>query len=466
MARADKTSNARFGGTTGRRVFRLRSRPRTSRFVHRCVDAVRSGGDGSGIAAGRLTAFFVVALLAAQARPLVTSVGVMHEQIMSATRMSVWLGGAVVAAPVWCFALGGWLAFPARSRWGTVRVVAWALLVLVGALAARVAAGGAVLLVGTVVACLAVAVVTTLIPPIVQSIPDRCGRARLSASWGTVLGSGSAAGAFGTPLLAKVTSWRWAVGGWAVLAAVALVVWLIVNRDVRQRAPGPVPRASCVRAPAWSLTPRGTAWSLTLHFGLLTGFSFFVMGQLSVILQDVSGVPPSIAGGLFGVAMTIGMPIAAVAVPAMVRPGAHSAAIGATRRAGQSLQVAVVAIPSLVGTGGLLAAPTATPWVWAVSIGLGTPSVVVALALISMRTSEPEHTAALSSMVHSAGYVVAGVVISAVSALHGLTGGWAWSLRALMVVLIVQAVAGTRAGRPVIVVAAPSAKPSRRGHAS
>jgi cyanate permease len=40
-----------------------------------------------------------------------------------------------------------------------------------------------------------------------------------------------------------------------------------------------------------------------------------------------------------------------------------------------------------------------TPWLWALAIGLGTPSVVVTLALISLRTRDAEHTAALSSMV-------------------------------------------------------------------
>jgi CP family cyanate transporter-like MFS transporter len=143
----------------------------------------------------------------------------------------------------------------------------------------------------------------------------------------------------------------------------------------------------------------------------------------------------------------------------MIRHGAHGSAADASRRTRQSWQVCAFSAPSLIGTGGLLAAPTTTPWLWALAIGLGTPSVVVALALISLRTREAEHTAALSSMVHGVGYVIAGVVISVVSALHGLTGSWAWPLRVLMVVLIAQLIVGIRAARPGTVVAARDTNP-------
>ena len=148
-----------------------------------------------------------VPLLALNLRPAVTSMGSVLANIRSDTGMSAALASAVVAAPVWCFAAGGGLAWAMRVRFGTTRTVAIALTALMIALAGRVAAGPYVLLAGTVAACLAIAVLGTLLPAIVHAAPAR-GWAMLTGCYVAALGSGSAVGALVTPEITDHTSWK------------------------------------------------------------------------------------------------------------------------------------------------------------------------------------------------------------------------------------------------------------------
>jgi MFS transporter, CP family, cyanate transporter len=79
------------------------------------------------------------------------------------------------------------------------------------------------------------------------------------------------------------------------------------------------------------------------------------------------------------------------------------------------------------------------------------PAIVLALALISLRTTGPSSAAALSSVVNAAGYGLACLVALAVGLLHAATGTWTSPLAALLVVLAGQAGSGFVAGRPAAV---------------
>jgi MFS transporter, CP family, cyanate transporter len=384
-----------------------------------------------------------VPLLALNLRPAVTSVGAMLTDIESGTGMSTVLASAVVAAPVWCFAIGGALAWAMRSRLGTSRTVSFALAALAATLASRVLGGPYLLLGGTVVACLAIAVLGTLLPVITHAAPARAW-ALLTGCYVAAMGGGSGIGALITPQVAGHSSWQLGVSGWALLAAAAWAAWRVASRrftepPVRTRKnPGPA-----------GLAPAATAWSLTLHFGLTSGFTFSMMGWLPSILLDYAHVPPGRVEWMFTVAMALGVPVALL-VPKWAR--------ATTVQSG--LAVALAA-PSLIATVGLLVLPTWHPWLWAVGLGLGMPAVGLALAMISMRAAADADTAAaLSSMVQGIGYAIAGASALACGLIHSSTQAWDWPLLALLVILCGQIVAGMHAGLPVTV--SVGGRPARR----
>jgi CP family cyanate transporter-like MFS transporter len=383
-----------------------------------------------------LGVLIAIPLLALNLRPAVTSVGSMLADIRSGTGMSAVLASAVVAAPVWCFAAGGALAWAMRSRFGTSRTVSLALAVLAATLAARVLAGPYLLLAGTVVACLAIAVLGTLLPVITHAAPAKAW-ALLTGCYVAALGGGSGIGALITPQVAGESSWQLGVSAWALLAAAAWAAWRVASRRFSE------PAVRAKKQPGVrTLAPANTAWSLTIHFGLTSGFTFSIMGWLPSILLDYSHVDPPMVEWLFTVAMALGVPIALL-VPKWARA-----------TAGQSGLAVALAAPNLVAIVGLLMFPTFNPWLWAIGLGLGMPAVGLALAMISLRAAPDGDTAAaLSSMVQGVGYAIAGVTALGCGLLHSSTDGWEWPILGLLVILCGQIVAGMHAGLPVTVYA-------------
>lgn len=383
-----------------------------------------------------------IPLLALNLRPAVTSMGTVLADIRSNTGMSTALASAVVAAPVWCFAAGGGLAWAMRVRWGTTRTVAIALTALMIALAARPAFDQYVLLGGTVVACLAIAVLGTMLPAIVHAAPPR-GWAILTGCYVAALGSGSAVGALVTPQITGHTSWKIGASSWALLAGAGWVIWRVASRRLSEHS-----MASGQRTGPMTLTPRGTAWDLSVHFGLTSGVTFTIMGWLPSMLRDRSEVAPADIGWLFGIAMALGVPFALL-VPKWAR-----------RARSQSWLAVLLALPAMIAIGGLLFVPTMLPLAWAVGLGLGMPAVGLALAMISLRADTRQDTAAaLSSMVQGFGYAIAGAIALGAGLLHSLTGSWEWPLAALLIILVAQAVTGTWAGRPVTIYSMPKGGP-------
>ncbi len=379
-------------------------------------------------------------------RPAVTSVGSVLGQIQSTTGMSTTVASLVVATPVVCFALGGRLAWTLRRRWGASRSVTVALGVLAASLACRSAVGATVLWLGTVTACLGIAVLATLLPAIVQGESEHQ-RHRLNTCWTSALGAGSAVGALITPRVADVTTWQAAASSWGAVTVVTLVAWLLSPRrheDDRPRAAGDELKSGLG---PWSLCPRWPVVALSVHFGLLTGASFTLMGWLVPILVEWAGVPRLEASWMFGAAMTIGVFLA----PWAANTARHSA------QPNQSALVGLLSGWTIAGTVGLWLWPQGPPlvgtWLWAGLIGLGTPSVVLAVLLIGLRTRDGDRDsiAALSSVVNATGFGLAGCVALIVGLVHAATNSWAWALGALLVVLGGQAITGMIAGRAVTV---------------
>ena len=381
-----------------------------------------------------ISVLIAVPLLALNLRPAVTSVGAVLADIRMETGLSAVLASVVVAAPVWCFAVGGALAYKLRAAWGTSRTVTLALVMLAATLATRVTAGPYLLLAGTVLACLSIAVLGTLLPVITHAAPTKAW-ALLTGCYVAAMGGGSGLGALITPQVSGGSTWQWGVSAWALLAAAALVAWRVATRRFTEPPVAAGPRPS-----PFTLRPPSTAWSTTIHFGLTSGFTFTIMGWLPSILLDHSHVDPATVGWMFGVAMALGVPIALL-VPKWARAGQS-----------QSALAIALCVPNLVAMGGLLLYPEITPWVWAVALGLGMPAVGLALTLISLRAAPDGDTAAaLSSMVQGFGYAIAGATALGAGLLHSSTQGWEWPLIGLLVILCGQLITGMHAGLPTTV---------------
>jgi CP family cyanate transporter-like MFS transporter len=129
-------------------------------------------------------------------------------------------------------------------------------------------------------------------------------------------------------------------------------------------------------------------------------------------------------------------------------PGALLLPRIAARSRGQGRFAVVYSCFVAAGLAGLLAAPTAAPWLWVVLIGIGQQaSFPLALIMVVLRSRSVAETAGLSTLMQGVGYLMAAVGPVAVGALHDATGSWDPAIITLLVLLVFQVATGLGAGR-------------------
>ncbi|WP_410596206.1 CynX/NimT family MFS transporter [Amycolatopsis sp. lyj-23] len=387
--------------------------------------AVRTPGV---VAAGALLAVAVV-LTALNLRPAITGVGPMLAEMRTDLGASVVWAGVLTTLPTLCFAGAGLAAPLLARRAGVGAAIAIALAALGAGLVLRVLDGPVVVLGGTLVATAGIALINVLIPVVIKdSFPARIGV--LTGVYTAALQGGGALGSAVTPRLGDALGgWRPALGSWAVLAVVALLVWIFAARGTG-RAPRPADGAAAGR----SLLRNRLAWIVTGFFGLQAFYAYAAMGWFPQVLMD-AGVPRDDAGLLFGLVSLIAVPISLVVAPM------------AARQRGQSGWIVGLGVFGVAGTAGLMLAPSWSPLLWSILVGLGMSTFSLALTVIALRARTGADTARLSGMAQGFGYLFAALGPFLFGLLHDLAGGWAVPLGMLLGLLGVQLTFGALAGR-------------------
>ncbi|MFI7679068.1 CynX/NimT family MFS transporter [Actinophytocola sp. NPDC049390] len=370
-----------------------------------------------------------VVLAALNLRPAVTSVGPLLDRAQADLGASATWAGLLTTLPGVCFAVAG-LAAPALARRvGIGPAVAYALGVLGVGLVVRVLDGPLVVLGGTLVASAGIALANVLIPVVVKdSFPARVGM--MTGVYTAALQAGGALGSAAVPPMDDLLGgWRAAWAGWAVLAAVALVVWVLAVRG-RVARDGGAPHRERGR----SLLRNRLAWTVTIFFGLQAFIAYIVMGWFPLVLMD-AGVSRGTAGLLQGMISLLAVPISLV-VPAI-----------AARQGSQTWWIVGHSVVGVAGFVGMIVAPSAAPVLWSVFVGIGMAVFSLALTTIALRARSGQDTASLSAMAQGYGYLIAAPGPLVFGLLHDVTAGWTVPLLVVTVVLIGQAVAGGLAGR-------------------
>ena len=369
-----------------------------------------------------------IVLVAANLRAGITSLGAILDLVSTDLGLDGVQAGVLTTLPVVAFAAVGALSPVIVRRLGLCGGVLVACVALTVGLAARATAGsGDAFLAWTAVAMSGIAVANVLLPPIVKRyFAHRLGLMTGLYTMSMQLGSAVAAGA--TPYIAQSTGgWRAALGVWALTAACALPPWFMTLRSQGSRT---------TRRPRLgrSLARSSLAWALAVFFGTQSLAAYVVMGWVPEIYRS-AGVSSATSGLLLAVIMAMAAPIALL-LPTL-----------ASRLRSQRPLVVAVTVSMAAGWCGLIVAPAAGAWLWAVLIGIGTGAFPLALTLIGLRARSAQATTALSTFAQSGGYVLAIAGPFAVGALHQATGGWTWPLLGLIVLLIPQLVAGLAASR-------------------
>jgi MFS transporter, CP family, cyanate transporter len=379
------------------------------------------------VAGGAVVAVAVV-LAALNLRPAVTSVGPLLDKAQADLGATATWAGLLTTLPGLCFAVAG-LAAPALARRvGIGAAVASALGVLALGLVVRVLDGPLVVLGGTLVASAGIALANVLIPVVVKdNFPARVGL--MTGVYTAALQGGAALGSAATPPMDDLLGgWRAGWAGWAALAVAALVVWLLAVR--RLRGGGGAARQERGR----SLLRSPLAWIVTVFFGLQAYVAYIVMGWFPQVLMD-AGTSRSDAGLLQGLMSLLAVPISLV-VPAI-----------AARQGSQTWWIVGLGVIGVAGNVGLTVAPSASPLLWAILVGIGMSVFSLALTTVALRARDGADTASLSGMAQGFGYLIAAPGPLLFGLLHDLTAAWTIPLVMVTVVMVGQSVFGGLAGR-------------------
>lgn len=372
-----------------------------------------------------------IVLLALNLRVAIGSVGVVIDPLRDDLGMSATVAGVLTTLPVLCFAVFGTTAARVVRLLGLDRTAAALLAVLaLGLLARSVVDSTALFLVLSVVALAACAVGNVVLPALAKEhFPDRL--PLVGSLYGAALMAGGAVSSVVTvPAADALGGWRPGIAVWAALSVAALLPWLPIaaragraGRDVRPVGP------SLAR-----LARSRLAWACALCFGAQSAQAYAQFGWFPTILAD-AGLAQGTAGAMQGLLGAVGIPMTLLLPPLVARLG------------GRGILPWVFAALTASGWAGVLWAPTAAPWLWAILLGLGGCAFTWVLIMFGRRASTTEGTASLSAFAQSVGYLVAGLGPFGTGLLHDVTGSWTAPVTVLMLGAVLIGVFGTLVDR-------------------
>jgi CP family cyanate transporter-like MFS transporter len=224
--------------------------------------------------------------------------------------------------------------------------------------------------------------------------------------------------------------WRGALLVWGVVGVVVLVIWL--PQIVRPRAD---PSAVVTPHPALDLLRNRRAQALTAFMGLQSLGYYVCLAWLPSLLSD-AGYSHEAAGAYLSLLTAFGIPMSLL-IPSL-----------AARRPDQRLFAIAFSLLTLFGFLGLLLAPGTATVVWVVLLGLGTGTTFpLTLLMIVLRASTPAIAGQLSAMAQGLGYLICAVGPFLVGVLHDATNSWRPPLVVMLVLIALQVVSGSYAGR-------------------
>jgi len=346
-------------------------------------------------------------LIAANLRPVFSSVSVLLPEIIEATGMSATAAGFLTTLPVVCLGIFAPFAPRLAQRFGAERVLLFVLIVLTIGTAMRGIGSAASLYIGATLAGAAIATGNVLLPGVVKRDFPKTAAMMTGLYTMALCGGAAAAAGFTIPIEHMLGgSWNLALAFWAIPAMLVLALWL----PQALRAKHNVAHSGFKVVGLWK---DRLAWQVTLFMGLQSSLAYIVFGWLAPILRE-QGLSATAAGGLVSFSIMVQV-VTCLAIPSI-----------AIRQKSQSLLNVVLCMSAALPLIGFLYLPQWSFWLLAIVQGFGQGGLIAAAMMVIVLRSPDSHTAAhLSGMAQCVGYTLAAIGPLVVGMIHGATGSFA-----------------------------------------
>lgn len=231
--------------------------------------------------------------------------------------------------------------------------------------------------------------------------------------------------------LSQAVGWRVSTGSWAILAIIAVIPWLLLQRDTQISSN----EQSTAKLPAarWPV-----AWAIMIIFSIGAFNSFAMLAWLPEILTKSYGISLVDSGRMMSLFSFIGF------FPTIFVP------IALTRIKSPIIVIVFFSLCIIAANLGFLFLPQYA-LAWVVLAGIGLTFISVGLTLINLRSRTKYGSASLSGFVQGGGYLLGALGPIAISWLRGLTGGWTASLWLLVGTGFLALIMGMLALKPVFI---------------
>lgn len=401
-----------------------------------------------------------VLLTAATLRSPITGVGAIIGEIETSTGLSHTMSGMLTTLPLIAFAVFALAAPGLSAKLGIERTLFFSMILMTGGILVRSLPSIAALFAGTALIGVAIAVCNVLLPGLIKrDFPEQVGL--MTSLFTTCLTFWAAiSSGISVPLAEGPLGWRGALTIWAVLTAVAALVWLPLLRraekpgDPKGRMGHKAAGRSGTLAAAGSTTSADrqhahsvasgssrriwgsrVAWWVTMFMGFQSILFYVSISWLPDILRE-RGMSAEQAGWMLSLMQLVSM------------AGSFLMPLLAARLDSQKWLAAAAASLCVIGFGGIGAGSVSLALPFILLLGIGSGSTFgLAIVFFSLRSRTTEQASSLSGMAQSIGYVLAAFGPTLFGYLHDLSGSWDTPLAVITGVSVLTALFGYAAGR-------------------
>ncbi len=356
-----------------------------------------------------ISIFFV----ALNMRPAVTGIGPLYNVLKTNLQVSNTSMSFLTSIPVFCMGLFAPIAVPFQRKLGTKLAIVLLMVILIFANGLRFFQESYLLL---VVTSFAAGLAIAMIGPILNAFIKK----KFPQRFTIVIGIYSFGIGVGATLSAALTvsfyqyfdnQWTVALGMWALLAMVALILWSwAIPKE--QGADG---EELAKNEPARNPWVTGRAWSILLYFGLQTSLFFSMMSWLTPLLQD-KGMTLKDASMMLTF-MSIVQMIGNIAVPMLMEKW--------TNRLAWAVALGCL---GLIGFTLLWLLSGIYLWLAVLIIGIvlsGLFPIGLLLPLDEARNDQEANS--WSSMVFSGGFMLSAIIPVLIGVCYDMTGNHTWT---------------------------------------